>query len=62
LTSDCAFIDRKENVLITGRTGIGKIYITSAIGHQACPLGYKVMYEHAAKLFARLKMSKADGT
>lgn len=60
--ADCAFIDKKENVLITGSTGIGKSYIASAIGHQACSLGYKVMYEHTAKLFARLKMSKADGT
>jgi DNA replication protein DnaC len=60
--ADCAFIDRKENILITGSTGIGKSYIASAIGHQACSLGYKVMYEHTAKLFARLKMSKADGT
>jgi len=60
--ADCAFIDRKENVLITGSTGIGKSYIASALGHQACSLGYKVMYEHTAKLFARLKMSKADGT
>jgi KaiC/GvpD/RAD55 family RecA-like ATPase len=53
--ADCAFIDKKENVLITGSTGIGKSYIASAIGHQACSLGYKVMYEHTAKLFARLK-------
>jgi len=60
--ADCTFIDKKENVLITGSTGIGKSYIASAIGHQACSLGYKVMYEHTAKLFARLKMSKADGT
>lgn len=60
--ADCAFIDKKENVIITGSTGIGKSYIASAIGHQACALGYKVLYEHTAKLFARLKMGKADGT
>lgn len=60
--ADCAFIDKKENVLITGSTGIGKSYIASALGHQACSLGYKVLYEHTAKLFARLKMGKADGT
>ena len=60
--ADCAFIDKKENVLITGSTGVGKSYIASAIGHQACSLGYKVLYEHTSKLFARLKSGKADGT
>lgn len=60
--ADCDFIGKKENVIITGSTGIGKSYIASALGHQACSLGYKVMYEHTAKLFASLKMAKADGT
>jgi DNA replication protein DnaC len=60
--ADCDFVDKKENVLITGSTGIGKSYIASALGHQACSLGYKVQYEHTSKLFARLKMGKADGT
>jgi len=60
--ADCNFIKRQENVLITGSTGIGKSYLASAIGHQACALGYKVMYQHSTKLFARLKMAKADGS
>lgn len=60
--ADCGYIDKKENVIITGSTGIGKSYIASALGHQACSLGYKVCYEHSTKLFARLKMCKADGS
>jgi DNA replication protein DnaC len=60
--ADCAFIKKKENVLITGSTGVGKSYIASAIGHQACSLGFRVLYEHSTKLFARLKTGKADGT
>ena len=60
--ADCTFIDRYENLLITGSTGIGKSYIASAIGHQACILGYKVLYASTPKLFAKLKMAKADGS
>ena len=60
--AECHFIDKHENILITGSTGIGKSYIASAIGHQACSLGYKVMYHSTAKLFGKLKMAKADGS
>ena len=42
----CEFIKRKENIIITGSTGIGKSYLASAIGHQACTLGYRVLYQH----------------
>ena len=60
--AECSFVQRKENLLITGSTGIGKSYIASAIGNQACTLGYKVVYTNTAKLFSRLKMAKADGS
>ena len=60
--AECAYIDRKENILITGSTGIGKSYIASALGNQACMLGYKVYYASSSKLFAMLKMAKADGS
>ena len=60
--TDCSFIGKQENVLITGSTSLGKSYIASAIGHQACTLGYRVLYEYSNKLFARLKLAKADGS
>ncbi len=58
----CDFIKNKENILITGSTGVGKSYIASAIGHEACSLGYKVMYFNTHKLFTKLRTSKADGS
>ncbi len=60
--AECQFIDKHENILITGSTGIGKSYIASALGHQACSQGYRVAYYNTAKLFGKLKMAKADGS
>ncbi len=58
----CQFITKAENILISGSTGIGKSFIASAIGNQACLLGYKVMYFNINKLFSWLLMTKADGS
>lgn len=60
--SECTFIKKHENVLITGSTGIGKSFIASALGHHACSQGYRVMYHNTAKLFGKLKLAKADGS
>jgi len=60
--ADGSFIKKFENLLITGSTGTGKSFIASAIGHQACQLGYKVLYTNTIKLMAQLKMAKADGS
>jgi DNA replication protein DnaC len=60
--AECEFINRKENILITGSTGIGKSFIASAIGHQACLFGYRTLYYNASKLFSQLKMAKGDGS
>ena len=60
--ADCNFIKKKENLIITGSTGIGKSYLASALGHHACSLGYKVSYQQSTKLFSKLKLAKADGS
>lgn len=60
--SDCSFIDKHQNIIITGSTGTGKSYLATALGGQACSKGYKVLYYNLGKLFHKLIMAKADGT
>ena len=60
--SNCEFIEKKENIIITGATGVGKSHLASAIGNQACIKGYKTVYFNTAKLLSSLKMKRADGT
>ncbi|HXD94183.1 MAG TPA: IS21-like element helper ATPase IstB [Bacteroidia bacterium] len=60
--AECTFINKNENILFTGSTGIGKSFIASAIGHQACNLNFKVAYHNTAKLIGKLKIAKADNS
>ncbi len=60
--ADGSFIKKRENIILTGPTGVGKSFIASALGHQACMLGYKTFYFNAQKLFAMLKTALADGS
>ncbi len=60
--ADCNFVKRRENIIMTGSTGIGKSFVASALGYQACAEGYRVLYQQSTKLFARLKLAKADGS
>jgi len=59
---ECDWIRKGRNVIITGPTGVGKSYLASALGHQACMLDFKVRYSNCLKLFAFLKQSQADHT
>ena len=60
--SDCSYLDRAENILISGATGSGKSMLACALGHQACVMGYKSLYLNLNRFTEKIMMAKLDGT
>lgn len=60
--SSCDWITKSRNIIITGSTGVGKSFLASALGHQGCQYGKKVLYRNCTKLFDELKIAKVDGS
>lgn len=58
----CAFVERKENVLLIGNAGVGKSHLAQAIGQRACRAGHTVHYVPAQELLKQLRAARADGT
>lgn len=56
------YIKKGESILITGATGCGKSFLTSALGHHACAQGYKVAYFNVQKLLQKTKLARIEGT
>lgn len=56
------FITKKENLIITGPSGLGKSFMSQALGHQACMMEYKVLYQNTGRMLKKLKLAKVDGT
>lgn len=62
LLAGCAYIDRGENILITGATGCGKSYLSCALGNNACVKGYRTLYFNMNRFTEQIGLAKTDGT
>jgi len=56
------FVRDHKDLFITGPTGTGKSYLSTALGYKACQEGFRVMYSSTARLMSLLKVAKAKGT
>jgi len=56
------WINKHQNLLLTGPCGSGKTYLACALAHQACMQGYKVKYYRLSRLLLELTQTKADGS
>src|SRR6202051_2672644 len=52
---------RPRNVLVTGKCGVGKSWLSCALAQKACRDGYTVHYARVPRLFADLELAHGDG-
>ena len=62
ILADCSYMDRGENVLITGATGCGKSFLACALGNHACVHGYRTLYFNMNRFTEQIALAKADGS
>ena len=60
--ADGAWIERGQNLLMTGPTGSGKTWIACALAHQACRQGRSAKYWRVPRLFQELRTAHGDGS
>lgn len=59
--STLSFIERKENIILLGPSGLGKTHLMTALGQKACMNGYTAYYISCLDLLERLQRSRDQG-
>jgi DNA replication protein DnaC len=57
--TSCDWIRRQQNIIFVGPTGVGKSYLSCALGQQACRQGIRVRYYRMSKLLEDLRVEQA---
>ena len=55
------WINRRQDLLITGKTGTGKSWLACALGHKACRDNRSVLYQRIPRMFSDLALARGDG-
>ncbi len=57
----CTYIEKKLNVVVSGKTGSGKSYVICALGNSACRHLYSVKYYRIPELLLEIEDARSQG-
>ena len=60
--SSCDWIDRHQNLIFVGQTGLGKTWLACALGQRACTHGKTTLFVRIPRLFGLINESRVDGS
>lgn len=55
------WIARRQDLIVTGKTGTGKSWVACALGHKACRDDHSVLYWRLPRLLDDLALARGDG-
>jgi DNA replication protein DnaC len=56
------FLEMHRHVVVLGPVGVGKTFVSQALGHIACRHGYHVRFTRADEMLRRLRQSRFDNS
>ena len=56
------FLEAHRHVVVLGPVGVGKTFVSQALGHIACRHGYHVRFTRADEVLRRLRQSRLDNS
>lgn len=58
----CKWIKNKQNVVVIGKTGVGKTFFAAALAQAACRHGLRALCTRVPRLLHEIGIARADGT
>lgn len=58
----CEWVRDHHNIIIEGKTGVGKTFLACALTQKACRDGHSAIYRRVPRFFDELALARADGS